>query len=98
MRRLIAAATTSRGARSSSGWTPTITRSPARVVEDRALAAHGLADQRLLADGVGPAPHHGRVELHELDVAHRRARPAARSPTPSPVTAGGFDVEAKTWP
>ena len=29
MRRLIAAATTSRGARSSSGWTPAITRSPA---------------------------------------------------------------------
>ena len=42
------------------------------VVEDRALAAHGLADQRLLAGGVGAAPQHRRVELDELDVAHRQ--------------------------
>ena len=43
------------------------------VVEDRPLAAHGLADERLLAGGVGAAPHHRRVELHELDVADGEA-------------------------
>ena len=42
------------------------------VVEDRPLAADGLADERLLADGVGAGPHHGGVELDELDVAHRQ--------------------------
>ena len=39
------------------------------VDEERALAAHGLGDQRLLALRVGAEPHHGRVELHELEVA-----------------------------
>ncbi len=68
------------------------------VVQDRALAAHGLAHQRLLARGVGPAPQHGRVELHELDVASPAARRAGPCATPSPVTAGGFDVDANTWP
>ena len=45
------------------------------VVEDRPLAAYRLADERLLADGVRAAPHHRRVELHELDVAHVEAGP-----------------------
>ena len=39
------------------------------VDEERALAAHRLGDQRLLALGVGAEPHHGRVELDELEVA-----------------------------
>ena len=50
------------------------------VVEDRALAAHGLADERLLAGRVGAAPQHGRMELDELDVADGAARRAARAP------------------
>ena len=48
------------------------------VVEDRPLATHRLADERLLAGGVGAAPHHGRMELDELDVADVEARRAAR--------------------
>ena len=40
------------------------------VVEDRSFAAHRFGDERLLAGGVRTAPHHRRVELHELDVAH----------------------------
>ena len=49
-------------------------RIPARINQSGAFAAHSLADQR-------PAPlsvaveQHGRVELNELQVANRRARP-----------------------
>ncbi len=42
------------------------------VHEERALAADGLGDQRLLAAGVGAEVHHRRVELHELQVPQRR--------------------------
>ena len=38
------------------------------VDQVRALAAHRLGDQRLLTLGVLAEPHHGRVELHELEV------------------------------
>ena len=38
------------------------------VDEERTLAPHRLGDQRLLAAGVRAEPHHGRVELHELQV------------------------------
>ncbi len=43
------------------------------VDEEGALAADRLADQRLLAAGVGAEVHHRRVELHELQVAQHRA-------------------------
>ena len=50
----------------------------ARVVdEERALAAHRLGHQRLLAARARPQPEHGRVELHELQVGDRRRRRAA---------------------
>ena len=42
------------------------------IDEEGALAAHRLRDQRLLPPGVGPEPQHGRVELHELEVAQPR--------------------------
>ena len=51
------------------------------VDEERALAADRLGDQRLLAAGVGAEVHHGRVELHELQVARAWRRPAARAPS-----------------
>ena len=38
------------------------------VDQEGALATYGLGDQRLLALRVGSQPHHGRVELHELQV------------------------------
>ena len=68
------------------------------VDEEGALAAHRLGDQRLLAARVGAEVHHRRVELHELQVAQRRARPAARRAIPSPVETAGLVVWAKTWP
>ena len=43
------------------------------VDEERALTTHRLGDQRLLAARVGSEVHHGRVELHELQVAQHRA-------------------------
>ena len=39
------------------------------VDEEGALTAHRLGDQRLLPARVGTEVHHGRVELHELEVA-----------------------------
>ena len=48
------------------------------VDQERALAAHRLADQWLLPAGPWPEPGHGRMELDELQVAQHRARPAAR--------------------
>jgi hypothetical protein len=42
------------------------------VDEERALPAHRLGDQRLLAQRVLTEPHHRRVELHELQVAQHR--------------------------
>ena len=53
------------------------------VEQDCAFPANGLAHQRLLPTGVGAAPHHRRMELHELHVAdrqpgaHRHRRPIA---------------------
>ena len=70
---MIALATTSRGARSASSCTPCMNRFALEVDEEGALAADRLGDQRLLAAGVGAEVHHGRVELHELEVAQRRA-------------------------
>jgi hypothetical protein len=45
------------------------------IDEDRALAAHRLADQRLLAGGSVGEPQRGRVELDELEVGDDRACP-----------------------
>ena len=73
IRRMIALATTSRGARSASSCCPCMNRTPASSTQERALAAHRLGDQRLLARGPGAEPHHRRVELHELQVAQHRA-------------------------
>ena len=44
------------------------------VEEDRALAAHGLTDERLLPLRLGAAPQNGRVELDELEICDRYAR------------------------
>ena len=54
IRRVIAAATTSRGARSASGCTPAMTRAPAPSSSTRALAADRLGDQRPLPAAAGP--------------------------------------------
>ena len=43
------------------------------VDEERALAAHGLRHQRLLARGAGAEEQRGGVELHELEVGDGRA-------------------------
>ncbi len=43
------------------------------VDEERTLAADRLGDQRLLPARVRAQPHHGGVELHELQVAQHRA-------------------------
>ena len=62
-----------------------------RVEQRRALAAHGLGDQR------APAPRarrvqHGRVELHELDVRHRRPGPQRQG---EPVPGGDFGIRRR---
>ena len=44
------------------------------VHQERALPAHRLADQRLLAAGGLAQPEHGGVELHELEVGDDRTR------------------------
>ena len=75
IRRMIALATTSRGARSASGCWPDHEPVAGVVDEEGALAAYGLRDQRLLAAGGGPQPQHGGVELHELHVRHGGAGP-----------------------
>ncbi len=41
-----------------------------RVDQEGPLAAHGLADERLLAGRVRAEPERRRVELHELEVGH----------------------------
>ena len=98
----MAAATTSRGARSPIGCTPAVTESPLRVDENRALAAQRLGDQRTPAAGVA-VEQHGRMELDELDVADGHARPTAparrrRRSSPrdwwSPSTGG----RGRRWP
>ena len=69
-RRLIALATTSRGARSASGCSSRMNGDAALVAQDRALTAQRLGEER---------PRHrrvvqrGRVELHELEVGDRDA-------------------------
>ena len=75
IRRVIALATTSRGARSASSCDALHEPVALEVDEERALAADRLGDQRLLAAGVGAEVHHRRVELHELQVAQRRPGP-----------------------
>ena len=91
------AETTSRGARSASGWAPAMIRCPSRVDQHGALAAHGLGDQRLLARGARAGPEHGRVELHHLDVGDLGAGPQGER-QPVAGGAGGLDDAAKTWP
>ena len=91
------AETTSRGARSASGWAPSISRRPSPVEQHGALAADRLGDQRLLADARRAGPEHGRVELHHLDVGTSAPARSARA-SPSPVAPAGLDVAAKTWP
>ena len=71
----MALATTSRGARSASSWTPCHEPVALPVHEERALAADGFGDQRLLAPGVRTEVHHGRVELHELEIPEAGAGP-----------------------
>ena len=67
------------------------------VVEDRPLAAHGFAHQGLLAPASGPV--YSTVGWNWTNSTSRTASPARRAiATPSPVTAGGFDVDANTWP
>ena len=73
-RMAIAVATTSRGARSPRGWTPAHHRASGAVDQGGTLATHGLGDQQLLPAGLR-LPEGSRVELHELDVGHRRAGP-----------------------
>jgi hypothetical protein len=46
-----------------------------RVHQYRALAAHRLGDQRAAAARARAGVEHGRVELHELEVGHRRTGP-----------------------
>ncbi len=66
------------------------------VDEESAFSAHGLGDERLLPGGVGAEPHHGRVELHELQVAeHCSGSQGERHPVAGRdrrVGGGGVDL------
>ena len=53
-------------------------RDAAIVDQDRPLAPHRLADQRLLPSGSAAEPGDGRVELHELQIAYDRSSPQSR--------------------
>ena len=95
---MIALATTSRGARSASSCWPCMNRTPVAVDQERALAAHRLGDQRLLA-----AASPRRATARSGGTARtpgRRPRAPARSAgaIPSPVATDGLVVEEKTWP
>ena len=74
----MARATTSRGARSASGWRPCHEAAAGVVDEDGPLAAHRLGDQRLLTGGPLAEEQHRRVELDELEVGDPRAGPQRR--------------------
>ena len=71
---MIALATTSRGASSASACTAGHEPLAGAVDQERALAAHRLGDERLLAARSVAEPEHGRVELHELQVRDVGAR------------------------
>ena len=82
-RRAWSPTTTSRGARSASGCTPTITRAPARVDEHGALAAHRLRHQQLL-----PGRRRARARARSGGTARtprRRSSAPARSASATPV-------------
>ena len=94
-RRAIARATTSRGARSPSGWTPCHERRPVLVAQDRALAAQRLGEER---------PRHRRdgasaVGWNCMNSTSATATPARSAiAIPSPVERDGLVVTAKHWP
>ena len=70
------AETTSRGARSASGWAPTMIRRP--VARRRARRPRRAPPRRPAPAGPRrrrPGPQHGRVELHHLDVGDLGAGP-----------------------
>ncbi len=97
MRRLIAAATTSRGARSARGWTPSITRSPAPSKSTAPSPRTASLTSACWPTASGPV--HSTVGWNCTNSTSLTASPARNAiATPSPVTAGGFEVEAKTWP
>jgi hypothetical protein len=49
-------------------------RIPLPINQNRALTPDGLGDQRASAAGI-TLEQHGRVELDELEIADRKARP-----------------------
>ena len=81
---LIARATSSRGASSSTK------RSPSASVQRRALAADRLGDEEALA--ARDAGDRGRVELDELEVGERGAGGVRERACPIPSEPGGFVV------
>ena len=92
----IAAATTSRGARSPIGWTPSVTELPCRSISiaPSPRTASVISGRRPPALTV---EQHRRVELDELEVADGQAGPHANA-TPSPVEPSGFVVAEYRWP
>ena len=82
----MASDTTSRGARSASGCTPRMTRSPAASISTApSPRTASVTSGRWPVARAGP--QHGRVELHELDVGERRAGAQRHR-----QTVGGGDV------
>ncbi len=97
MRRLIAAATTSRGARSSCGCTPSITRRPA--ASNRIAPSPRTASEISGCWPTASGPRHSTVGWNWTNSTSRAGRPARRArASPSPVTAAGLEVEANTCP
>ena len=69
-------------------------RTPVRVDEEGALAAHGLGDERLLAAAT-PAPSHSTVGWNCTNSRSASTAPArSAAAMPSPVATDGLVVEA----
>ena len=96
IRRVIAAATTSRGARSASGCAPAMNRATGAVAQHAALAPYGLGDQRPVPRAPGRYSTVGWNCTNSRSAAVAPARRA--SAIPSPVDVAGLVVVAKSWP
>ena len=103
MRRRMALATTSRGARSAIGCTPCMKRTPSASTRNAPFAAHGLADQRLLPAGAFTEVGDSRMELDELEIAQHGAGPErGRDPVPRSTRSDSWSTHrpgrCRPWP
>ena len=97
IRRCIAAATTSRGARSANGCSSGMIRWPGCINQNGAFTADGFGHQGLAPRA--PGPLHSTVGWNCTNSRLRSSAPARRARArPSPVAPDGLVVVAQAWP